>query len=100
MELTAAEARNNLYTLLKKYADFGAMDSEPMYMAELIEEWGKNGQPLPKSFDTPILPNFPLNPFELYESREGWEQASNELREAGRTYWKALIQERLGVGIE
>ncbi len=86
----AREARQNLSALMEKHSRFGARDSEGLWAFDMTYDAGTIGKPFPLSGE---------NPWELYESIPGWESASVELIKASREYWKALLEERLGVTI-
>lgn len=93
--MTSADAYKALLATMKKYSNFGAQDSEGFhalerleYAVEHCERFPLNAGPWP--YD---------NPWELYESVDGWGIASVELIEAAREYWKAKMGERLGVTI-
>lgn len=97
---TAKTAEKTLHSLMRKYANYGAQDSEGYATMRQIETAAQEGQPFP------LVPsslhsqhNFPFNPWELYESVPGWEQASSELLQTSLTYYKALVKEQLGVSL-
>jgi hypothetical protein len=88
--MTKDEALKALYETMKQYADFGASDSEGYQAVDRVDEAIEDGR------------RFPLrtrNPFQLYESRPGWDVASGNLINAALLYWQAGISERLEVSI-
>lgn len=84
------DAYDKVVSLMKKYADFGAMDSEGDEAIERVRAAGRNGNPFPLRGE---------DPFSLYSSMDGYRDASIALVAAARKYWIALLEERLGVTI-
>jgi len=87
-----------LTALRRKHADYGATDTEGREAVYVVEEAAERGQPFPFVPRSASV-HYPFNPFQLYSSIPGWEEASAELVAAAREYWTALVEERLGVCI-
>ena len=86
--MSTEQAQLTIDGAMRKYAAFGAMDSEGYHAVMRVERAAREGQP------------FPLrgtNPFDLYRSVSGWEDASAELIKAARELWMCLLEERLGI---
>lgn len=83
-------ALESLTKLMRKHDRYGASDSEGWQAVRRVEYAVDEGK------------TFPLqgrNPFQIYESIAGWETASAELVAAAQVYWKALVEEKLGITI-
>jgi hypothetical protein len=91
MKMDSQTALKQLDDLREKHANFGASDTEGRYAVMDIEDAVAAGQRFP-------FRNQP-NPFQLYQSVPGWEQASGELVAAAQAYWTALTEEKLGIAI-
>lgn len=91
MNVPTALKQKDLTNLMSRYANHGATDSEGWQAMREIEAAADEGKRFP--FTTR------RNPFQLYESVSGWEQASAELVNAAEIYWKALVEEKLGITI-
>ncbi len=78
----------NLNESMKRYDDFGAMDSEAFAAVERVEAAADSGKPFPLNS---------RNPFSLYESEPGWTGASIELVAAARRMYAERLGKRIGL---
>jgi hypothetical protein len=94
-------ARERLYKAMKEYGQYGASDSEGMHAVDRIEEAILTGKrfPFESNDNGPVAMLLKSNPFQLYESVEGWQEASTRLVALCRSYWRSALIENLGLGL-
>lgn len=74
-------AQKKLEALMKQYDGFGARDSKCLYHFAQVVDAAEHRKPFPLKGH---------NPWELYESVAGWEQASAALTDAAMDLWMAI----------
>ena len=95
-------ARIKLTDLMRKHRDYGAQDNEGWAAMDEVAKAATEGRrfPLaPHKNDDEFVQIIKRNPFQLYESVAGWEQASAKLVAAAEVYWKALVSEKVDITI-
>jgi len=93
------DARKRLTSLMREHGDFGAVDTEGWQAVGEVMDAAEQGKPFPFKRSTEGNP-LQQNPFQLYETVDGWQLASDQLVDAAEAYWRALVEQRLGIRTE